>query len=244
METAIHEGLCRSDRFSTLGKGGIGVDTAVFDPDRLSMQEIARKRTGVGIPAGASVVGFVGRMVEEKGLLELFAALRIVRRWLPDVCLLCVGPVDLEKADAVSPEAAHQYGIADICHFLGLRQDMPELYALMDVCVLPSHREGLPRAPMEASAMKVPCIVTRIRGCRDVVEHERNGLLIEIGDVQGLADAILRVLTDRRMAREMGAEGRRLAIERFDERLVFEKVISDYLTLLKRKGLPLPTPHA
>jgi glycosyltransferase involved in cell wall biosynthesis len=211
-----------------------------FNPDRLSREAVALRRAELVLPAKIPVVGFVGRLVREKGLLELFAAFQIVRQGVPDACLLCVGPVDAEKADAVTPNTAQEYGIADACRFLGLRQDMPELYALMDVCVLPSHREGLPRAPMEASAMKVACVVTNIRGCRDAVEHGRNGLLVPLGDVQALADAITELLTDREKARRMGEEGRRMALERFDERLVFEKVKSEYARLLREKGIPVP----
>jgi glycosyltransferase involved in cell wall biosynthesis len=119
---------------------------------------------------------------------------------------------------------------------------MPELYALMDVFVLPSHREGFPRVLMEASAMGVPCVATDIRGCREAVEHRKNGLLVSLGDVQSLADAIIEILTDREKAHRMGAEGQRIARERFDERLVFEKVLSEYARLLGERGLPIPEP--
>ncbi len=88
---------------------------------------------------------------------------------------------------------------------------MLEPYALMDVFVLPSHWEGFPCAPMEASAMKVPCVVTNIQGCREAVEHGRNGLLVSLGDVQALADAIVELLTDREKVQRMGEEGRRMA---------------------------------
>ena len=86
-----------------------------------------------------------------------------------------------------APSAAAARGIEDVCVFAGVRQDMPELYAAMDVFTLPSHREGFPRAPMEASAMKVPCVVTDVRGCRQAVAHGRNGLLVPPGDAAALA---------------------------------------------------------
>ena len=242
IDTAICEGICSPEKIKHLGNG---IDVQRFNPATLSPQDIAHKRAEVDLPAEAPVVGFVGRLVREKGLLEFFAAARLVREQVPQVSFLIIGPEDSYKADALTPDTAHDYGVADICHFLGMRQDMPELYALMDVFVLPSHREGFPRTPMEASAMKVPCVVTNIRGCREVVEHDRNGLLVPLGDVQGLADAIVELLTDQEKARRMGEEGRRLALERFDERLVFEKVKAEYARLLREKGLPIPEPmHA
>jgi glycosyltransferase involved in cell wall biosynthesis len=121
-----------------------------------------------------------------------------------------------------------------------MRQDMPDLYALMDVFVLPSYREGFPRSPMEASAMGVPCIVTDIRGCREAVQHNQNGMRVPLGDDRALAEAIVDLLTDREKARRIGEQGRRMALERFDERLVFEKVKAAYTRLLSERGIALP----
>jgi glycosyltransferase involved in cell wall biosynthesis len=188
------------------------------------------------------VVGFVGRLVAEKGVPELLAAARMVRDAIPKTRFLFVGPADWDKPDALAPEAAAEQGVADRCVFAGMRDDMPELYALMDVFVLPTHRESFPRSPMEASAMGVPCVVTDIPGCREVVEDGRNGRLVPVGDVPALAVAILDLLTDRDKARRMGEAGRRLALERFDEELVFGRVKAEYARLLKEKGLRLAEP--
>lgn len=242
IETAVRHYIGDPEKNVLLGKGGIGIDLSLFDPGRFSSDDILRKRRETGLSDSVRVIGFVGRLVREKGVLELFKAAGMVQDRIPEVRFLIVGPVDTGKPDAVNPEGAKEYGVADIFHFLGLRQDMPELYSLMNVFVLPSHREGFGRVIAEASAMKVPCVVTDIRGCREPVEHGRNGLLVPLGDVNALAAAIIELLTDREKARRMGEEGRRIALERFDERLVFEKVKSEYSRLFREKGLPLPQP--
>ena len=138
---------------------------------------------------------------------------------------------------------ARDAGLQHACVFAGVRQDMPEMYAAMDVFVLPSHREGFPRAPMEASAMRVPCVVTDVRGCRQTVSQGRNGLVVPLGDVAALAQAILRLLTDPDLARRMGEEGRRRALREFDERRVFEDVLAEYARLLEAKGLGIAHPR-
>jgi len=158
----------------------------------------------------------------------------------PDLRWLIIGPSDHGKSDALTHEIAREFGIAQACIFTGVRQDMPDLYALMAVFVLPSHREGFPRAPMEASAMGVPCVVTDIRGCRQVVEPGRNGLRVPVNDVPALACAVAMLLKDRARAQQMGQEGRRIALERFDEQLVFERVRAEYARLLHANGLPIP----
>jgi len=112
---------------------------------------------------------------------------KLVIQSIPKAQFLIVGPYDEEKPDALRPEVAERYGVAANCRFVGMRDDMPELYALMDLLVLPSYREGFPRAPMEASAMGVPALVTDIRGCREAVEHGENGLRFPVGDSDALA---------------------------------------------------------
>ena len=91
--------------------------------------------------------------------------------------------------------------------------------------------------------MGVPCVVTDVKGNREAVTHDRNGLLVPFGDVPALASAILRILTEPATAQRMSVEARRLAAERFDERLVFAKVKAEYARLLREKGLRLPTPR-
>jgi glycosyltransferase involved in cell wall biosynthesis len=237
IQTAIREGICPADKIRFLGNG---IDTRRFDSARFTSGLRVAKRRELGLPEGAPVVGFVGRLVREKGVLELFEAARIMREWMPNAQFLFVGPIDTEKLDAITPEAARQFGIDANCHFVGLRQDMPELYAVMDVFVLPSHREGFPRSPMEASAMGVPCVVTDIRGCREAVEHNVNGLLVPLRDIPSLAKAIYDLLTNEGKASSMRAAGRAMALERFDEQLVFGRVKAEYIQLLKAKGLAGP----
>lgn len=239
IQTAIREGICPAEKIKHLGNG---IDLARFARDRIPEQDLARTRHELGLSPGCPVVGFVGRLVAEKGLPELLAAVSTITRDVPELSLLIVGPIDHEKPDALTPAVADEYGLTDTCIFTGLRHNMPALYALMDVFVLPSHREGFPRSPMEASAMGVPCVVTDIRGCREAVEHGRNGLLVPLGDVDALAAAIQGLLTDKEEAQRMGAAGRQMAEERFDERRVFEIVQAEYARLLQAKGLPVPAP--
>jgi glycosyltransferase involved in cell wall biosynthesis len=237
IKTAIDERICRPEQIKYLGNG---IDLTLFDRARLNGQQLLIKRQMLGLPENVPVVGFVGRLVEEKGILDLLAAMQVVRRVLPDVRLLIVGPQDQKKSDALTPAVVKDFSLTEICVFTGLRQDMPDLYAIMDVFVLPSHREGFPRSPMEASAIGVPCIVTDIRGCRETVFPDENGLLIPLGDSAACAQAILSILTDRERSSTLSRRGQSLARERFDERLVFERVKLEYATLLRASGFELP----
>jgi glycosyltransferase involved in cell wall biosynthesis len=225
---------------------GLGIDLTLFDRDNVSDDAIHQARQELDLPHIARIIGFVGRLVREKGLPELLDAARALRERVDgELRLLIIGPTDTAKPDALTPEIATRYGVADICIFAGMRvrEEMPVLYRLMDVFVLPSHREGFPLVLAEAAAMGVPTVATNIRGCREAIEHGRNGLLVPVDDAQALADAIFQVLDNQGMAQRMSDEARRIAVERFDERLVNQKVQEEYAALLKSKGLPVPTPQ-
>lgn len=239
IQTAIREKISPPEKIQYLGNG---IDVQRFDQASLDEGLLEATRHELGLSRENQVVGFVGRLVREKGILELFTAAQEILRHKPATKFLIVGPIDDGKADALTPAVAREYGIENACIFTGLRNDMPELYALMDVFVLPSHREGFPRSPMEASALGVPCVVTDIRGCREAVEHGRNGLLFPLGDSQAMAKAILTVLDDAQLAAQLGTAGRNLALEKFDEQQVFQKVKAEYVRLLEARGLVVPEP--
>ena len=233
--TAERLGIGRG-KIELIGSGGIGVDCEVFDPDAFSSDERRRKRDEIDIPHEVPVVGFVGRLTREKGVLELFEAARIVREQVPDVRFVIIGLVDVARSDAVGTDIADRYGIGSYTSFLGLRQDMPELFSIMDVFVLPSYREGLPRVLMEASAMGLPSVATDIRGSREVVQKDVTGLLVPAKDTAALATAIVDLLTNPERAARMGHAARSRALELFDERPVFELIRSHYSRLLLEKG--------
>jgi glycosyltransferase involved in cell wall biosynthesis len=211
---------------------GIGIDTRRFKRTALNENAIKQTRREIGLPVGVPVVGFVGRLVKEKGVLELLRAAQIILQQIPETRFLIIGPVDESKSDALTPRIAKRYGISERCIFTGKRRDMPVLYSLMHAFVLPSYREGFPVSVMEASAVGVPCIVTNVRGCREAIEHEYNGLVVPLGDVRALADAILDLLTNRDKALKIAEIGEWVALRNFDERRVFKTVETEYARLI------------
>lgn len=233
-----HEDLefCRKSRILPRGKGrllGNGVDLSRFDRDRVDSGARARLRKEWGAGDDIIVVGMVGRMVAEKGYPELFeAATKLGDGYL----VVVVGPDDPDKADALPPDAVANARSAGV-KFLGMRTDVEDLYSAMDVFVLPSHREGFPRAAMEAAAMRLPVIATDIRGCRQVVDDGVNGILIPVKDPDSLAAAIRKLGEDRELLERMAASSARIARERFDEDEVVRKVMDSYREGLTARGL-------
>jgi len=239
-ETAVSVGICSPEKVRHLGNG---IDLSLFNRDKIGTDDIHRTRQQLGMPSDMKVVGFVGRLAgKRKGFGDFLSACQQVAKEYPNVCFLIIGDADVGKADAVGPSIAKDYGISERCLFLGLRPnaEMPSLYSVMDLLVLPSLFEGIPRVVMEAAAMGVPAVVTNVKGNREVIEHGRNGLLVPLGDPRTLGDAIVQLLANPEKTKCMGDEGIRMARERFDERVVFDKVINEYSRLLAEKDLPSP----
>lgn len=232
---AVQEKIARSDRITLLGNG---IDLARFDPARVNPNRLASLKREIGLQEGDQIVGIVGRVNREKGYLEFFDAAQKISARVPSARFLIVGPIEPEKFDALDPVAlARARGIESRVIYLGFRPNMPELYSLMDVLVLPSHREGFPRAPMEASAMGKPVVATNIRGCRQTVSDGKTGFLVPLRDANALADAVIKLLCDEPCAHTMGAAARQFALENFDERKVIQRTLDAYRELLVKKRL-------
>jgi len=203
---------------------GNGVDLTRFDASRLDPSVRDDVRGELGVAADTCVIGVVGRLVAEKGYRELFAAAADLGA---GYVLAVVGPEDPDKSDSLAPAelaAARAAGV----RFLGMRTDVERVYAAMDVFALPSHREGFPRAAMEAAAMGLPIVATDIRGCRQVVSHDVNGLLVPKGDAAALAGALRAIGADGDRRARMGRASRERATSHFDERRVVDIVLRTY----------------
>ena len=217
---------------------GNGVDLTRFDATRFSADARRALRAYFGADDDTVVVGTVGRLVAEKGYPELIEAFL----GLPDrdrYRLVVAGGADRDKPDALDPHLLAR-AEAEGVQFLGQRSDVDALYAAMDVFVLASHREGFPRAAMEAAATSRPVIATDVRGCRQVVDDGRNGLLVPVRDPLALRAAIAALGTDRERRTRMGEQSWVVAKERFDERRVVEIVLEAYARVARRKGITLP----
>jgi lipopolysaccharide/colanic/teichoic acid biosynthesis glycosyltransferase len=210
---------------------GNGVDLQRFDPARYLPEDRAVARRALRLRDDQIAVGIVGRLVAEKGFPELFAAME---RLDDQYVLIAIGPHDPDKADRLTAQtiaSARDRGV----RFLGMRSDVDDLYNALDIFVLPSHREGVPRAAMEAAAMGLPVVAADVRGCREVVEHGANGLLVPVGDPDALARAIERLGSHASLREAMGRAGHERARNRFDERRVVETVMQTYRSVAERK---------
>jgi glycosyltransferase involved in cell wall biosynthesis len=211
---------------------GNGIDLQKFDRKRFSQDFLNKKKNEVRIPDDYKVVGAVGRLVEEKGYLELFSAFKEVLKVFPKTILMIAGPEDLIKKDALDKNAVKNYGIEKNTIFLGERGDIDELLPLMDIFVLASHREGFPRTIIEAMAERVPVISTNIRGCREAIDDKKTGILVPIDNPDEIAKQIIFLFNNPKTAQELAENAYVKTMENFNENSVFAKIKEEYQKLL------------
>ena len=170
-------------------------------------------------------------------LLGIIQNLDLWLRIIPphNTVLLVVGPEEPEKKDAINHEVVKNYNIEKNVLFLGRKINVDELYSLMDVFVLPTHREGIGATILEASAMEKPVIASRIGGCPEAVDNKVTGILLPIKDSEKLAEAIIYLLKNPERAKEMGKKGREKILREFDEELIFDRIRIEYQRLIREK---------
>lgn len=179
---------------------GVGVDLTKFsDP----VAEKGNMRATLGIDPGDVVVTCVAEFNDNKNHVFLLEAWREFTERRDHVHLLLVGTG--EKMGAMQ-QRVKQEGKPRV-HFLGYRHDVPQILGETDIVALVSKREGLPKCIMEAMAASKPVVASNVRGNRDLVEHGKTGLLVELGDVPGLVKALERLTSDPELRAAMGAAG-------------------------------------
>jgi len=241
-DVAVSERLCPAGKIKVLASGsGQGVDAAVrFNPERTAEGVGGRVRRAWGIPQDVPVLGFVGRIVRDKGVSELVAAWKRLVAMFPSLHLLIAGP--FEPQDPVGADVEHMLREASRLHLMGIVAAMPSFYARVDVLVLPTYREGFPNVLLEAAAMEVPVVATRIPGCVDAVEDGVTGTLVPVHDAEALADAVECYLRDPQLRCRHGRAGRQRVLRNFRPEVVWEAMYREYVRLLQQKGLPVPAP--
>lgn len=215
------------DRVKIIGRGSSnGIDSTYFTRGAISPENIQGIRSKYGISSGDVVFCFVGRMVRDKGVIELVSAFERLtgdqKRWLllvghrePDLDPL---PAQTLQAIKVNPAIIEA----------GFQADVRPWLAASDVFVFPSYREGFPNVVMQAACMELPCVVSDINGCNEIIQHGQSGLIVPVRNVDALADSMNALAADKTRARDMGIAGRAFVKTNFDQQVVWQELLREY----------------
>ena len=193
---------------------GSGVDIHTFKP-----AVIANK-----IP----IILFPARMLWDKGTWELIEAARILKSRNVKFDLWFCGDIDHKNPSRISNEKLENWQSEGLIKWMGYQSDMVGIYQKADIVVLPSYREGLPKSLLEAAACGIPMVASDVPGCREIVIHEKTGLLVPVKESAPLADALLRLINDQDLCVQMGKAARQLVQSEFSDDIVISATLKTY----------------
>ena len=201
-----------------------------IEPDWFQKHRTKDLRTSLGVPASATIIGFVGRLNVQKGIVYLLDAFKMVADRFENVHLLMAGDGDLE---ATINAFGDKNGLTDRIHLLGFRNDTPNIMRTINMLVLPSLWEGFGIVLIEAMAAGKPCITTKVSSMPEIVVHEETGFVVPPKDVAQLADAMIKLIQNPALAKTMGESGKKVV----DEKFTLNRMINNYETLFFQQAV-------
>lgn len=226
--------LCKESKLKVLANGSSnGVNTDHFSPAIYDSNSdyLINLRMQLGILKEDYVFLFVGRLAKDKGIVELVEAFKRVHQKNAHTKLLLIGP--FERSNSILPETTKKEILNNSAIIApGRFDDVRPYYAISDVYVFPSYREGFPNSLMEAGAMGLPIIASNINGCNEIVEHEKNGLLIQPKSEDSLLKTMLECLENQMLIQQIKSSSREFIVDRFRNELIWDELHREYEILL------------
>lgn len=227
MDYLVSSGYLNPRRAHVLGLGSSnGVDLNRFC---LSEQVLFRGkaiRCRYGIREKDVVIAFVGRIMAEKGIMELLEAFKALND--NHTSLLLIGSLELESRRKLPGDVFSTINSHPRIHVTGWTDDVPGFLAAADILVHPSHHEGMPNALIQGSAMQLPCLASRVRGNIDAIKDGETGILFRPGDINQLTDGLSMLVRDKSLRTKLGSQGRRYIEQNFDREKVCDNLLTFY----------------
>lgn len=210
-----------------LANGNVnGIDIEYFNPENANLEEKQNLKNVLNLSEKDFVFIYVGRLVKDKGLNELVQAFSKIKD--ENVKLLLVGPFENEL-DPLKPETISEIKDNPNIVSVGYQKDVRKYYAISNVLVFPSYREGFPNVVLQAGAMQLPSIVTNINGSNEIITHNKNGLIIPVQNSDAIFAAMLFMMNEN--IEEMSKHARIMIENRYKQQLVWESLLKEYKEL-------------
>ncbi|HIJ75078.1 MAG TPA: glycosyltransferase family 4 protein [Candidatus Hydrogenedentes bacterium] len=226
IEQHLAEGIGRREQYVSIFSG---VDFDGYDAARARRQEVRR---GLGCPRHAFLVGGIGRLEPIKGFSYFVTAAQSIAAALPETRFVLAGDGSLGRE--LRAQAA---ALGERFQFLGLRDDVAELMAAMDVCIVPSLNEGMGRVVLEAGAAGTPVVASNVGGIPDIVDDGTTGLLVPPRDAASIVVAVVALGRDPAWRAAMGAKARSIVVPNYGLGRMVERIEGLYEELIEEKGL-------
>jgi glycosyltransferase involved in cell wall biosynthesis len=226
--------FCSPEKITVLGNGSSnGIDTDFFKPDPGLEADAVKLKAHHNITGKNFVFVFIGRLVKDKGIEELIEAFTRLQKEHSHIRLLLVGPFEPEL-DPIAPETRMVIETNKSIIVVGFQQDVRPYYMISHVLTFPSYREGFPNVPMQAGCFGLPCIVTNINGCNEIIEPGINGIVIPVKNSEALRQAMQDLLTRENLYLQMQVHARKMIVERYEQKHLWALILQEYQDQLKQ----------
>jgi glycosyltransferase involved in cell wall biosynthesis len=214
---------------NVLANGNInGIDLQHFSTSQITDNQSATLRASIGLTDDEYVFIYVGRLVRDKGINELISAFSKLEA--KNVKLLLVGKEERDL-DPLNNFSIDQMESNKSIISVGYQKDVRPFFKISDALVFPSYREGFPNVVMQAGAMGLPCIVTDISGCNEIIIEGKNGSVIPVKNEYFLLTKMQEFLQDKDYFEKMRLNARPMILERYEQRYVWDCVLAEYKRL-------------
>ncbi len=233
----LKEGFTSPQKLHVIGTGSSnGIDTSFYAKEQVAADQLQRLRSELNISEDDFVFIFVGRLVTDKGINELIEAFSAVKSASPrSIKLLLVGSLESEL-DPLAPKTLEIMAQDKDIIAVGFQKDVRPYLALAHCLAFPSYREGFPNVVMQAGAMELPCIVSDINGCNEIVEHGQNGVIVPPKDAGALAHAMAAMVQHPELCAQYKQKSRQMIQSRYEQVVVWSALLQEYRQLISLKG--------
>jgi len=221
----------KGQKLKVIGNGSSnGIDVSYFSMDRLDLVEISKLQSRLHLLSDDIVFIFVGRLVSDKGINELITAFKKITAKFNKAKLLLVGPFESEL-DPLHKDTIKEIELNDNIYSLGWQTDVRPFFAISDVLVFPSYREGFPNVVMQAGALNLPSIVTDINGCNEIIKDSVNGLIIPSKDEEILYKAMMTLIENTDERETLAKASRDIICNNYKREVIWEAILQEYKDL-------------
>jgi glycosyltransferase involved in cell wall biosynthesis len=225
--------FCSSNKLKVIANGSSnGINTEYFNPNLFSNNDIIELKSKLNIKSNDFVFIYVGRLVSHKGINELVKAFVYLQNINIISKLLLVGDYET-KLDPLEYDTIKIIENDPNIISVGYQKDVRPFFAISNCLVFPSYREGFPNVVMQAAAMGLPCIVSNINGCNEIIQEGLNGVIIPLKDVKSIAEKMKKISQDTFFYKKIRKESRKIIIEKYEQLLVWKTLLLEYQNLMK-----------
>ncbi|WP_298953089.1 glycosyltransferase family 4 protein [uncultured Nonlabens sp.] len=234
-EFIVNEKLTSTEKIKIIGNGSSnGIDTTYFDPNKYSVNDSLVLKESFNISSEDFVFIFVGRLVGDKGINELIKAFVSISNNHDKVSLLLVGPLETELDPLDSITLKHINEHPKIIS-TGYQTDVRPYFAASSALVFPSYREGFPNVVLQAAAMELPCIVSNINGCNEIIENGKNGLIVPVKRYLPLEQAMEQMFNDQELFAVLKKNTRTRIVKNYDRKEIWNEILKEYESFIDSK---------